>query len=138
MAGRIMYIEDKSGGICGAVEGAARIGRVSASKAGKTLYYRGQAFRSLKGSGYKANYFEVETGARFWISGCRKDGQDALYPLIIEVDEDVREEYWLTIRNQPGRVRETRFRSSGKHTKSAPADGGRDGSEVPRGSRRGR
>ena len=50
---KIMYIEDKSEGL----EGAARIGRVYFSKTGKTLYYRGMKFQSLKGSGFKANYF---------------------------------------------------------------------------------
>ncbi len=59
---RIMYVEDKSEGL----EGPARIGRVFFSKSGKTLYYRGKKFRSLKG-GYKANYFDVETGDEYWI-----------------------------------------------------------------------
>jgi hypothetical protein len=112
---RIMYIEAKGGGIRGAVEGAARIGRVTFSKTGKTLYYRGRAFQPLKGRGFKANYFEEATREAYWISGCRKDGQDALYPLIVDIDDDVREEYWTAIREQPERVSETRFRSEGKH-----------------------
>jgi len=37
-AGRIMYIECKAGGLTG----GARIGRVTFSKTGRTLYYRGQ------------------------------------------------------------------------------------------------
>ena len=61
---KIMYVEDKSE----AFEGGARIGRVYFSKSGKTLYYRGQKFQSLKGSGYKANYLEVESGDHYWIS----------------------------------------------------------------------
>jgi hypothetical protein len=43
----------------------------------------------------------VETGDKYWISGPRKDGQDRLYPQstrLIEIDEDVRAEYWKTIR----------------------------------------
>jgi len=88
---RIMYIEDKSGGL----EGQARIGRVYFSKSGKTLYYNGQRFKSLKGGGFKANYFDLETGAEYWISGPRKDQNDRLYGGFrdVEIDSDVRDEY---------------------------------------------
>jgi hypothetical protein len=96
MRSRIMYIESKSGGLTG----PARIGRVTFSKSGATLYYRGKAFRSLKGEGFKANYYEVETGEHYWISGPRRDGRDALYATNVgpEIDEDVREEYLRDIR----------------------------------------
>lgn len=99
MKTRIMYVECKAGGLTG----PARIGRVSFSKAGATLYYRGRTFRSLKGPGSKANYFDVATSEPYWISGCRKDGADRLYGerLPVEIDEDVREEYWISIREQP-------------------------------------
>ena len=92
---RIMYIEDKSGGL----EGPARIGRVYFSKTGKTLYYRGLRFKSLKGTGYKANYFEVENGDEYWISGPRKDRNDRLYGGCdgVEIDDDVRDEYFALI-----------------------------------------
>ncbi|WP_263081310.1 1-deoxy-D-xylulose-5-phosphate synthase [Endozoicomonas sp. Mp262] len=88
---RIMYIEDKSEGL----EGDARIGRVYSSKSGKTLYYRGKKFQSLKGSGFKANYFDVESGHHYWISGPRKDQNDRLYGgnKGVEIDKDVYEEY---------------------------------------------
>lgn len=88
---RIMYIEDKSEGL----EGPARIGRVYFSKSGKTLYYKGRRFRSQKGRGFKSNYFDVDNGDEFWISGPRKDQHDRLYGgnLGVEIDEDVREEY---------------------------------------------
>ena len=88
---KIMYIEDKSEGI----EGEARIGRVYFSKSGKTLYYRGLRFQSLKGSGFKANYFEVESGDHYWITGPRKDKNDRLYGgnQGVEIDRDIYEEY---------------------------------------------
>lgn len=88
---RIMYIEDKSNGL----EGDARIGRVYFSKSGKTIYYRGQRFQSLKGRGFKANYFNAENGDQYWISGCKKDGNDRLYggQLGVQIDEDVKDEY---------------------------------------------
>jgi len=92
---KIMYIEDKSAGL----EGEARIGRVYFSKSGKTLYYRGHKFQSLKGSGFKAKYFEVETGNHYWISGPRKDQNDRLYGgnRGVEIDGDIREEYIRSI-----------------------------------------
>lgn len=103
-AGRIMYIECKAGGLTG----AARIGRVTFSKTGCTLYYRGQTFQSLKGSGFKANYFCVETGEDYWISGPKRRGGDTLYggSAPIEIDDDVRDEYWRDIRRQPERIHE--------------------------------
>ncbi len=91
-----MYIENKAGGLTG----PARIGRVAFSKSGSTLYYGGKSFRSLKGSGFKANYYDIATGEHYWISGCHKDGSDRLYGerLSTHIDEDVREEYWSEIR----------------------------------------
>ena len=105
MKSRIMYIERKAGNLTG----EARIGRVTFSKTGKTLYYQGKIFQSLNGHGFKANYVELETGEEYWISGCRRDGADRLYGerLPIEIDEDVREEYWLTIRNIPRWITKT-------------------------------
>jgi hypothetical protein len=96
---RIMYIEDKSSGLVG----NARIGRVSFSKTGKTLYYRGKSFQSLKGHGFKANFVEVESGKQYWISGCKKNEEDRLYGerLPIYIDDDAREEYCIKIRKQP-------------------------------------
>lgn len=104
MKSRIMYIEDKSGGLTG----PARIGRVTFSKTGRTLYHGGRSFQSLKGYGSKSNYFDIETGDYYWISGPRKDGADRLYgePLPVEIDDDVREEYWSEIRLRPARARE--------------------------------
>lgn len=106
MVSRIMYVEDKSQGLTG----PARIGRVNYSKSGRTIEYAGRRFRSLKGRGFKSNWFDVETGAEFWISGCRKDGADRLYAggPPVDIDEDVREEYWTSIRGQPERIAETR------------------------------
>lgn len=97
MRSRIMYIEDKSGGLVG----PCRIGRVTFSKTGATLRYGGRSFQSLKGYGFKANYIDIETGQHFWVSGPRKDGADELYGRITQpedVDADVAEEYWLKVR----------------------------------------
>ncbi len=82
---RIMYIEYKGDGIVG----PAKIGRVTFSKTGKSLYYQGRHFRSLKGSGFKANYFDAETG----------------------------EEYWTSIRNKPEMIASTTTKIVGKYEK---------------------
>lgn len=103
---RIMYIEDKSEGL----NGPARIGRVSYSKSGRSITYRGRTFQSLKGSGFKANYHDVDTGESFWISGPRADGADRLYPQSsrpVEIDDDVADEYWRTVRNMPAPGRQS-------------------------------
>ena len=102
---RVMYIEYK-GGHRKSLTGPARIGRVSFSKTGNTIYYGELAFQSLKGSGFKANYYEVESGDQYWISGPRKDGADALYATNVrtEIDDDARVEYWTEIRKRPDLV----------------------------------
>ena len=111
---RIMYIECKGGGFVdfygiaqvsssSTLHGPARIGRVTFSRTGATLHYGGRSFQSLKGSGSKANYYDIESGEQYWISGPRRDGADRLYKSDwpVEIDEDVREEYWTTIRKTP-------------------------------------
>jgi hypothetical protein len=92
-----MYIESKAESL----NGPARIGRVTFSKTGLSIYYRGKTF--ARGEGFKANYFDVETHEDYWISGPRHDGLDRLYKsnLPIEIDDDVREEYWTAIRKKP-------------------------------------
>ena len=95
-----MYIECKAGSLTG----DARIGRVTFSQTGRTIYYRGKTFARLKRCGFKANYCDVETGEEYWISGPKRDGSDRLYAgkgTTVIVDEEVREEYWTQIRKRP-------------------------------------
>lgn len=113
---RIMYIEP-GGGLAG--EGG-RIGRVIFSKSGRTLRYGSRSFQSLDGRGYKENYHDVESGERYWISGPRRDGNDALYPMTIQIDDDVREDYWCEIRKQPDQKHITSYRSPGKYSRRRP------------------
>jgi hypothetical protein len=99
-----MYIEAKGEGLTG----PARIGRVTFSKSGRSVHYRGNTYQTLRGYGFKANYRDVATGEYFWISGCHKDGADHLYGkgVPVEIDDDVREEYWRTIREKPARAQQ--------------------------------
>lgn len=106
---RIMYIENKSGE--SDLSGDARIGRVTFSKSGKSIQYKGRTFETLRGAGFKANYFDIESGDNYWISGCKKNGGDRLYEgLPIFIDDDAREQYWTEIRQLPENKHLTRIR----------------------------
>ncbi len=115
MKTQLMYIERKDD-----LTGPARIGWVTFSKTGKTLHYAGRSFRSLRGSGYKANYYDVESGAWYWICGPRKDGNDSLYPARVEIDADARQEYWTQVRGCPESREHAVFDSPGKHSRRKP------------------
>jgi hypothetical protein len=94
---RIMFIEDKSKEI----ECAGRIGRVTFSKTGQTIYYGGRIFQKSSGQGIRGNFFDSETGVEFWISGPKKDGSDRLFGRktnASDVDDDCEDEYWSLIR----------------------------------------
>lgn len=105
-----MWIEYKGEGIVG----PARVGWVHVRDKGKRLDYGQQSFRSLRGSGFKSNYYDVSTNEEYWISGCRKDGRDALYNTTVEIDEDALEEYWINIRQLPENRSIRRFSAPGK------------------------
>jgi tRNA G37 N-methylase TrmD len=57
-------------------------------------------FKALKDHGFKANYFELASGDRYWISGPRKDKDDRLYGggRGVLIDDDVRIEYQSYLR----------------------------------------
>ncbi|MBC8003534.1 MAG: 1-deoxy-D-xylulose-5-phosphate synthase [Opitutaceae bacterium] len=97
-----MYIERKAG----ALTGEARIGRVTFNKTGRTIFYREQVFRRIVGGGFKSNYCEEATGENYWISGPKRRGGDRMYgsALPVDIDGDVRAEYWHDIRGMPERL----------------------------------
>jgi hypothetical protein len=107
---RIMWIEQKTNGIVG----PARIAWVDVRDKGKRLECGDKIFRTLRGAGFKSNYYDIAARDQYWISGCRKDGMDALYSTDVEIDEDALTEYWLRIRNQPENLQVRRFRAQGK------------------------
>ena len=96
---RIMYIERKAGSLTG----SARIGRVVFNRTGRSIRYRDHVFRRVVGGGFKSNYIDEDSGEDYWISGCKRSGGDRLYgsSAAVEIDEDVREEYWCEIRKLP-------------------------------------
>jgi hypothetical protein len=92
-ARRVMYIENKQGLVDGA---RARIGWVTFSKTGRTLYYRGKSLKAIGGRGVSGNFIDEETAEEYWVSGVRKRGSnthpaEAVCP--VRIDEDAREEY---------------------------------------------
>jgi hypothetical protein len=94
---RIMYIELKSGY---GDSGPARIGRVTFSKTGTSVYYKGKRFQRLRGRGVSGNYYDTETGEEYWISGVKKDRSDRHWAGSgkVIVDGDVRKEYEAFLR----------------------------------------
>ncbi len=82
-----MFIENKEG-----LRGNGRIGLIHFSKTGKTLYYEKREFQSLKGLGYKSNYYDTET--------------------------DI--EYWIEIRKKPEMQSHTSYNCSGKYSRRKP------------------
>jgi len=108
MKSRIMYIELKSQPGGHDDRGPARIGRVTFSKTGSSVYYQGKRLQRLRPAGC-ANHYDVDSGDTYWISGPKKNGEDRYswaQRTPVEIDEDAREEYWTTIRNQPERKNE--------------------------------
>lgn len=92
MKKQLLYVEQKSG-----TEGQnlAWIGKGSFSKSGRTIYFNDQAFQSLNGAGISGNYYNIETGDEYWISGVKKNKQDRHWSDngIILIDESVVPEY---------------------------------------------
>ena len=98
---RIMYLENRSDGL----GGDARISRVQFSNTGKTIYYDGRSLQPREARGHESNYLDIVTLEEFWIADPRKDGADRLdgEAKPVQIDADVREEYWTAIRGLPER-----------------------------------
>jgi hypothetical protein len=88
---RLMYLENKQGDIDGS---QARIGWVTFSKTGKSVFYRGREFCKMKGGGVRGNFMDVETRHEYWISGIKKRGSNAHWAesVSVIVDDDAKDE----------------------------------------------
>ena len=67
MIRELMYIELKSGY---SDNGPAWIGYVKTSKTNNTIYFNDHAFQKFNSG--NANYYDVESGENYWISGVKK------------------------------------------------------------------
>lgn len=68
---QIKYVELKTGY---KDNGPAWIGRVKTSKTGNTIYFNDKAFQRAIGGA--SNYYDLESGDEYWISGVKKNGGD--------------------------------------------------------------
>ncbi len=92
MEPQIMYIENK---VDLNDRGEAWIGKVEFSKTGQTVYFNNRAFKKMKSGGIAGNYYDLETGDEYWISGIKKNGQDRHWAGggKINIDKQIIEEY---------------------------------------------
>ena len=89
---RVMYVENKEGDIDGY---SARIGWVTFSKSGRSIYYKNLTLKAIKGGGIAGNYYCEETGNEFWVSGIKKRGSNAHWAesVSVHIDSDAAAEY---------------------------------------------
>ena len=104
MKSRVMYVELKSGF---ADNGPAWIARVSFSKTAKTVYFHGKALQRSAGRGVAGNYFDVETGEEYWVSGIKADNSNRHWAGsgAVEIEPDARDEYLAIVGKSGGRKR---------------------------------
>lgn len=88
----LRYIELKTGYHD---DGPAWIGYALLSKTGRTLYFNDRALGAENGG--EANYVDLETGERFWISGVKRDGSNrhwaARAKVPVQIDRRALEEF---------------------------------------------
>lgn len=95
MPERIMYVQLKTG--YNTDRGPSWIARVTFTRSWRTLYFHGRTLHRVTGTAranHDANFYDVETGEGYWVSGPKRDRTDGRYshaqPL---VDDDARAEY---------------------------------------------
>ncbi|WP_420367030.1 hypothetical protein [Curtobacterium sp. L1-20] len=109
MHDRIMFVQLKTGYNTDA--GPSWIAKVRFSKSWSTVYFHGRTLRRVTGTAYanhNANFYDVDSGEAYWISGPKRDRTDARYGHgVPTVDEDARVAYdkFLDGAPLPGRER---------------------------------
>ncbi|MBL7560351.1 hypothetical protein JAO71_11115 [Olleya sp. YSTF-M6] len=73
MKPELKYIELKSGF---GDTGPAWIGMAEFSKSGRTVYFNGKALKNSNAQGIAGNYYDIESGDEYWVSGIKKNGTD--------------------------------------------------------------
>lgn len=92
MKPELKYIELKSGF---GDTGPAWIGIAEFSKSGRTVYFNGKALKNSNAQGIAGNYYDIENGDEYWISGIKKNGTDRHWAGggKVMIDRNVVEEY---------------------------------------------
>ena len=104
-----MYVQLKTG--YSLDRGPAWITRVQFSKTWRTAYVRGRTLARTTGrprANFDSNFYDVQTGDEFWVSGPKRDRTDGRYTAQRpQIDPDVRVEYeaFLSGAALPGRER---------------------------------
>ena len=103
MPDRIMYVQLKTG--YDIDRGPAWIARVRFTKTWRTAHLHGRTLKRVTGTAYanaEANFYDVESGEGFWLSGPKRDRTDGRYSNAApQIDDDVREEYEAFLRGGP-------------------------------------
>ena len=73
MKPELKYIELKTGF---GDNGPAWIGMAEFSKSGRTVYFNEKALKNSNAQGIAGNYYDIESGDEYWISGIKKNGTD--------------------------------------------------------------
>lgn len=98
MARRIMFVQQKTG--YDIDQGPSWIGWVDFNRTWKTARVHGRVLRRFQG--IDSNFYDVETGEWFWLSGPKRDRTDARYgPRSTPVEEDAREAYEAFLNGAP-------------------------------------
>src|SRR5690606_38351773 len=71
METRLMYIELKYDY---SDNGLAWVGLVTFSRTKTTIYFNNKVFKKSRGA--RSNFYDIETGHGYWISGIKKNGED--------------------------------------------------------------
>ncbi|WP_410636877.1 hypothetical protein [Amycolatopsis sp. lyj-346] len=99
MARRIMYLQLKTG--FDTDRGPSWIAWVRFSPTWKTAYVHDRTLRRWPGM-FDANFFDVDTGEEFWLSGPKRDRTDGRYSRAAPaVDDDARGPYEAFLRGEP-------------------------------------
>lgn len=95
MPDRIMYVQLKTGFATDL--GPAWISRVRFTRTWRTAHFHGRTLRRVTGTAnanFDSNFYDVDSGDEYWISGPKRDRTDGRYtrqsPVI---EDDVRDQY---------------------------------------------
>lgn len=87
-------------------QGPAWVGWVRFSKTWQTAHFHGRTLRRVRGGGVRGNFYDVESGEEFWVSGPKRDRTDARFSAqqpTIEHDAQAAYEALLAGAPLPGR-----------------------------------